>query len=231
MPAREVLAGKVLAIGAVGLAQFAVIAAAGGVTVQIMNRANAPNIPAGVLAWTVLWFVLGYFFYSVVYAALGATTSRIEDAQAAIAPVTGMMILAYLAVIYAEEHPDAVATVLLSYFPPSAPMVMTYRVALGAAPAWQLVSSALLMALVICPRTHRHGRWSHSDQERWPGDHRHWPRRAPSRHSHSWPQRARVKEPPCPTPGDTGAAGATAHSRTPWPTPAVARSCSSPTAS
>jgi ABC-2 type transport system permease protein len=149
MPAREVLAGKVLGIGAVGLTQFAVIAAAAGVTVQIMNNANAPNIPADVLAWTVLWFVLGYFFYSVVYAALGATTSRIEDAQAAIAPVTGMMILAYLAVIYAEEHPDDAATVLLSYFPPSAPMVMTYRVALGAAPAWQLASSALFLALVI----------------------------------------------------------------------------------
>jgi ABC-2 type transport system permease protein len=149
MPAREVLAGKVLGIGAVGLTQFAVIAAVAGVTVQIMNQANAPNIPADVLSWTVLWFVLGYFFYSVVYATLGATTSRIEDAQAAIAPVTGMMILAYLAVIYAEEQPDAAATVMLSYFPPSAPMVMTYRVALGAAPAWQLVSSALLMALVI----------------------------------------------------------------------------------
>jgi ABC-2 type transport system permease protein len=149
MPAREVLAGKVLGIGAVGLTQFAVIAAAAGVTVQIMNQANAPNIPADVLAWTVVWFVLGYFFYSVVYAALGATTSRIEDAQAAIAPVTGMMILAYLAVIYAEEHPDAAATVLLSYFPPSAPMVMTYRVALSAAPAWQLISSTLLMAFVI----------------------------------------------------------------------------------
>jgi ABC-2 type transport system permease protein len=116
MPAREVFAGKVLGIGAVGLAQFALIAAAAGITVQVMNHANAPNIPVDVLLWTVLWFVLGYFFYSVVYAALGATTSRIEDAQAAIAPVTGMMILAYLAVIYAEEHPDALATVLLSSF-------------------------------------------------------------------------------------------------------------------
>jgi ABC-2 type transport system permease protein len=149
MPAREVLAGKVLGIGAVGLAQFALIAVAAGVTVQVMNHADAPSIPADVLAWTVVWFCLGYFFYSVVYATLGATTSRIEDAQAAIAPVTGMMILAYLAVIYAEENPDASTTVLLSYLPPSAPMVMTYRVALHAAPTWQLVSSALFMALVI----------------------------------------------------------------------------------
>lgn len=149
MPAREVLAGKVLGIGAVGLAQFALIAVAAGVTVKVMNHADAPNIPADVLAWTVIWFCLGYFFYSVLYAALGATTSRIEDAQAAIAPVTGMMLLAYLAVIYAEENPDAPATVLLSYLPPTAPLVMTYRVALHAAPAWQLVSSALLMTLAI----------------------------------------------------------------------------------
>jgi ABC-2 type transport system permease protein len=149
MPAREVLAGKVLGIGAVGLAQFGLIAVAAGVTVSVVNHADAPNIPADVLAWTVVWFCLGYFFYSVVYAALGATTSRIEDAQAAVAPVTGMMLLGYLAVIYAEENPDASATVLLSYLPPTAPMVMTYRVALHAVPAWQLVSSALVMALVI----------------------------------------------------------------------------------
>lgn len=149
MPAREILAGKVLGIGAVGLAQFALLALAAGITARVVNQMDVPSVPAGVLAWTVLWFVFGYLFYSVVYAALGATTSRIEDAQAAVAPVTGMMLLSYLAVIYAEENPDAMATFLFSYLPPTAPVVMTYRVAVSAAPAWQLVSSAIFMALVI----------------------------------------------------------------------------------
>ena len=149
MPAREVLAGKVLGIGAVGLAQFALIAVSAGITVQVTNQADAPNIPGDVLAWTVVWFVLGYLLYSVVYAALGATTSRIEDAQSAIAPVTGLLILSYLAVLYAQDNPDAPATVVLSYFPATAPMVMTYRLALGAVPTWQIISSALLMVLVI----------------------------------------------------------------------------------
>lgn len=149
MPAREVLAGKVLGIGAVGLAQFGLIAVTAGITVQVTNQADAPNIPGDVLAWTVLWFVLGYLFYSVVYAALGATTSRIEDAQSAIAPVTGLLILSYLAVLYAQDNPDAPATVVLSYFPATAPMVMTYRLALGAVPTWQIISSALLLVLVI----------------------------------------------------------------------------------
>ncbi|HEY6745802.1 MAG TPA: ABC transporter permease [Mycobacteriales bacterium] len=149
MPARQVLAGKVLGIGAVGLTQFALIAVTAGITVQVTNQADAPNISGDVLAWTVVWFVLGYLLYSVVYAALGATTSRIEDAQSAIAPVTGLLILSYLAVLYTQDNPDAPATVVLSYFPATAPMVMTYRLALGAVPTWQVISSALLMAVVI----------------------------------------------------------------------------------
>jgi len=149
MPARQVLAGKVVGIGAVGLGQFALIAIAAGVTVQLMNHADAPSIPADVLGWTLIWFILGYLFYSVVYAALGATTSRIEDAQSAIAPITGLMLLSYLGVIYAEENPDAALTVVLSYFPPTAPIVMTYRVAVHAAPGWQIITTALVMALAI----------------------------------------------------------------------------------
>jgi ABC-2 type transport system permease protein len=149
MPAREVLSGKVVGIGAVGLAQLAIIGAAGAITAAAIGVADAPSIPGDVVAWTGLWFVLGYLFYSVMYAALGATTSRIEDAQAAIAPVTGLMLLSYLAVIYAQENPDAGLTVLLSYFPPTAPVVMTYRVAVHAVPGWQMLTSAAFMVLVM----------------------------------------------------------------------------------
>lgn len=149
MPAREILAGKVLGIGSVGLAQLAVIGAAAVVTVAAMGGAKAPSLPGDVIAWTCLWFVLGYLFYSVLYAALGATTSRIEDAQGAIAPITGVMLLSYFGVIYAEENPEAALTMLLSYFPPTAPVVMTYRVAVNAVPSWQLLTSAALMLLTM----------------------------------------------------------------------------------
>ena len=149
MPAHEILTGKVLGIGTVGLAQLAAIGVAAAVTVAARGAANTPSIAADVLGWTCLWFVLGYLFYSVLYAALGATTSRIEDAQSAIAPVTGLMLLTYLGVIYAEENPDAALTVVLSYFPPTAPVVMTYRVAVHAVPGWQMLTSAAFMVLVM----------------------------------------------------------------------------------
>ena len=50
------------------------------------------------------------------------------------------MLLSYLGVIYAEDNPDAALTVILSYFPPTAPIVMTYRVAVHAAPRWQIIT-------------------------------------------------------------------------------------------
>jgi ABC-2 type transport system permease protein len=149
MPAREILAGKVVGIGIVGLAQLAVIGLAAVTTAAFRGGADAPSIPGDVLAWTCLWFVLGYLFYSVLYAAIGATTSRIEDAQAAIAPITGLMLLSYFGVIYAEENPDAVVTILLSYFPPTAPVVMTYRVAVHAVPGWQMITAATCMVIAM----------------------------------------------------------------------------------
>lgn len=149
MPAREILAGKVVGIGVVGLAQLAVIGGAAVTIAAFRGGADAPSIPGDVLAWTCLWFVLGYLFYSVLYAAIGATTSRIEDAQAAIAPITGLMLLSYFGVIYAEENPDAVVTILLSYFPPTAPVVMTYRVAVHAVPGWQMMTAATCMVIAM----------------------------------------------------------------------------------
>ena len=158
MPAHEILAGKVLGIGAVGLVQLSVIGAAAGVTIAAVGETAAPSIPADVLVWTCVWFVLGYLLYSVLYAAIGATTSRIEDAQGAIAPITGLMLLSYFGVIYAEENTDAILTVLMSYFPPTAPVVMTYRVAVHAVPTWQLLTAAAAMLVVMWGLTRLAGR-------------------------------------------------------------------------
>lgn len=148
MPAREVLAGKVLGIGALGLAQFALVAATAAITVRAVGDADAPNVPGSVLAWLVVWFVLGYAFYSVVYAALGALTSRLEDAQAASTPVTVLLVSCYFATLFTQDNPDATATTVLSFLPPIAPLTVPLRVALGTAPAWQVLASALVTIAV-----------------------------------------------------------------------------------
>lgn len=141
----QLLAGKVIGIGLLGVAQFAVLAIAAAVT---LHAVKPPNLPSGTLpqiAGDVLWFVLGYSFYSVLYGALGSLASRIEDAQAAAAPLTGMLTLAYLGGFLALRSPHAGWVTVLSFFPPTAPMYLPLRSALVHVPLWQGVLAAVLV--------------------------------------------------------------------------------------
>ena len=146
---RELLAGKVLGIGALGLGQFALIAATAGVAARVVDAVDAPQVPADLLVWLVIWFVLGYALYSVAYAALGAVSSGVEDASGAAAPVSVVMFGCYIAALAALNSPESTMTTLLSFLPPTAPFVMPLRLTLVAVPAWQVVASALLTASTV----------------------------------------------------------------------------------
>ena len=60
MPARNLLAGKVAGIGLLGFAQFAVTALAALIAALAVHPAGIPAVSGGVLAWVIVWFVLGY---------------------------------------------------------------------------------------------------------------------------------------------------------------------------
>jgi ABC-2 type transport system permease protein len=141
----DLLAGKVAGIGLLGIGQFAMLGAVAAVTLQAVHP---PRLPAGaalLIAGVVFWFILGYAFYSVLYGALGALASRTEDAQAAIAPVTVIMVLIYLGAFAAVTRPHAWWVTACSLFPPAAPIFMPLRTALTSVPVWQMVAAVIFM--------------------------------------------------------------------------------------
>jgi ABC-2 type transport system permease protein len=141
----DLLAGKVAGIGLLGIGQFAMLGAVAAVTLQAVHP---PRLPAGatlLIAGVVAWFILGYAFYSVLYGSLGALASRTEDAQAAIAPVTVIMVLIYLGAFAAVTRPHAWWVTACSLFPPTAPIFMPLRTALTSVPAWQVTTAVILM--------------------------------------------------------------------------------------
>ena len=79
MRAQELLAGKVLGIGVTGLAQVLLATAAGAVAMLTVRSISVPAAIPTTLAMTVLWFALGYAFWSVAFAAAGALVWRVED--------------------------------------------------------------------------------------------------------------------------------------------------------
>lgn len=129
---RRLLAGKVLGIGLLGLAQLLLAGAGALIAGQLAGGVGLPSAAPETVALVVLWFVLGYVFYSVAFAAAGALVSRQEDLQTAMAPINFLLIGAfYFALIVANGNPNGTVARVAGFVPPLAPMVVPARVVLG----------------------------------------------------------------------------------------------------
>ena len=146
--AAELLAGKILGIGLVGLAQLALVAGVALVALRFGDNPSATTAPS-TIAWIVFWFVMGYGFYAVLYATAGSLVSRQEEAQGIQFPISAALIVTYAVAMQAARSPDGVVTLIGSLFPPTAPMVMIARIAQGDVPVWQILLSVSLLVVTI----------------------------------------------------------------------------------
>jgi ABC-2 type transport system permease protein len=148
--ARDLLIGKVLGIGVLGLVQLVLMVAVGlGVGVGTNRFSLPPSTPSAV-ANLFLWFVLGYAFYSTALGVLGALASRMEEASNASSPVSLVATAAYLfSLVVALNDPGGTAARIATFIPPISPMVVPLRAALGAIEPWEVVASAAVMVGAI----------------------------------------------------------------------------------
>ena len=157
IPPRTLLAGKITGIGLLGLAQIGVTALAALVAVATVHSIDVPAVRGTVLAWALIWFVLGYALYATVYGALGSLGSRVEDAQSVAGPVMVVMVVAYFASFMMIGQPGSAAAKVISYFPLTAPMAMPGRIAMGATAWWEPVAAAILTLATTAGLVHLAG--------------------------------------------------------------------------
>jgi ABC-2 type transport system permease protein len=150
MDPRDLLIGKVLGIGLLGIVQLTAMVGVGIGLGIALNRFTLPASTPGAVAMLLLWFVLGYAFYATALAVLGALASRQEEASNAASPVSILATVAYLfALIVALNDPSGTAARIASFIPPVAPMVVPLRAALGAIEPWEIALSATVMVISI----------------------------------------------------------------------------------
>ena len=110
---------------------------------------DLPSVAAAVVAWALVWFVLGYGLYATAFGVLGSLASRVEDAQSAAGPVSVVLFAGYFVSFAALGSPDTTWATLVSLFPPTAPLAMPGRIALGVAAWWEpLLAAALTLATI-----------------------------------------------------------------------------------
>ena len=143
---RELLAGKVLGIGVVALGQLLAIGAYGLTLGVITGDVDPDARSVGSLAVVLLWFVLGYAFYSCAFAMAGALVARQEDVQNVTTPITLVILGSLFLAFPALDDPGGTLARVLSFLPFSAPLVMPARTITGDAPVLEIVASVVITA-------------------------------------------------------------------------------------
>lgn len=149
--------GKVFGAGCAGLLQFVLVLGTAYGAYQI----NEPyytgamsimktlfNLPVETLLYALLCFVMGFFIYAFIFAALASLVSRLEDLSNVITPATMLFVVVFIVVIVALNtgEVDTPLMIACSYIPLTSPMAMFVRITMGNVAGWEIAISVALMA-------------------------------------------------------------------------------------
>lgn len=163
----DLMAGKLLGVGAVGLTQMGTWAVA-GILLGSYGIAGAGVDVKGILSAKLmlffgLFFLLGFTLYSALCAALGAMVNSEQEAQQLQLTVMLPLVLSALMMQSILQSPNSATAVWASLFPLTAPLDMFLRIAIQSPPLWQVLLSIGLMVatagalLFLCARIYRVG--------------------------------------------------------------------------
>jgi ABC-2 type transport system permease protein len=153
VPPTQLLLGKLIGVGAAGLTQFL----AWALSLFLVSLASAgmiasislPEITPAMLVSFVLFYLLGYFFYASLYAAIGASVNSVQEAQGLVFPVMMPIILAMVCWPAVMQAPDGAVAFATSMIPGMSPLIMFLRVVIQQPPLWQILLSIGLLLLGI----------------------------------------------------------------------------------
>jgi ABC-2 type transport system permease protein len=169
----ELLAGKVLGVGAVGLFQLMIWSIAArllltqresltemvGVDVNLAAGITLPEVSLSTIVVLLVYFVLGFLLYAALFAAVAAMSSTEAEARQAQAPVTMLYAIpAVVSVMAMMTEPDGGLFVALTMIPLSSPIAMPGRWVVADVPVFELLGSVLLLVIALALVTWLAGR-------------------------------------------------------------------------
>lgn len=153
----QLMFGKVLGAGTAGLLQMSLFLAAAFAGYHLNYELWQDNalmravfaMPASLAGYAALFFVLGFFLYASLYAALGSLVSRSEEVSTVTMPVTLIFIVSFMVVMVSAGtgSVDNAAMYTASFIPFSSPMAMFVRVAMGTPSVLEIALSVGILAI------------------------------------------------------------------------------------
>jgi len=144
--ARELMTGKILGLGLLGMVQILFYLAMGIVFgmvkgIEIVRFDELPIL--------FMYFLTGYFFFAAIYATLGTLFDNEQDAQQSMSIVSLIAMVPLMGSFYFMANPTALVTKILSFVPPMTPFMMILRISSDAAEPWEVAATIVLMILSV----------------------------------------------------------------------------------
>jgi ABC-2 type transport system permease protein len=149
----QLLAGKMIGLGVVGLLQTVFWSLCSLLLIQVSGRTfslpPAMVISPMLVVWGALFFILGYFLYASLMSGVGALVTRLrEGSQATTILMIPLMIPLFL-IGSLIDQPNGTIAIVFSLFPLTAPVVMMTRLSAASVPWWQLLLAVVLLVVTI----------------------------------------------------------------------------------
>lgn len=147
----QLLTGKFIALGLMGLLQNVLWVASGLILMRLSGRTLALpaafQLPPAFLFWGIIFFIFGYGLYASQMAGVGALVPNLREASQATFVVIFPMIIPLFFISILIEEPNGTLATILSLIPWTASVTMMMRLAAGDVPLWQLLASSALLAV------------------------------------------------------------------------------------
>ncbi|MCE2413804.1 ABC transporter permease [Candidatus Poribacteria bacterium] len=115
--------------------------------IQVIETIKASS--AEVLTYFFIYFIVGFFMYSTLYAVVGAICSTEEEAQQTGVPLTMLIVVPFVLMFQLFRIPDSIVSVLLSHVPFFSPILMFMRINVLMPPLWEILLNILLMCVTV----------------------------------------------------------------------------------
>ncbi len=151
----DMLAGKLIGVGAVGLTQIGIWLAAGAILLgtriaaSVLSGDYAVHVSAIEAILFPVYFVLGYLLYSSLFAGLAASCETEQELQMYMPLAAAPTWLSFSLILVVMNDSNSIWAVAGSLFPPTAPIIMFLRMASQIPPWWQFAVSIGLLVLSI----------------------------------------------------------------------------------
>jgi ABC-2 type transport system permease protein len=152
----DMMGGKLLGVGAVGLTQVGIWVACIAAllftpALALMGAGDFKlQLSAFQLFAFVLFFILGFMLYSSIAAAVGALVSSEQELRQFNMVIALPMAVNTFVLAPVITAPNSLLSTILSFIPTSTPLLMFLRLSITDVPLWQVGLSVVTLSLSIC---------------------------------------------------------------------------------